>query len=134
MPAALPTPPAEEIQIPESMLNDKDLAADMLKLSFYKQQAKQSHDTAAAAQEKFEAEKKADPQSAKLPVLLEKAKEAQDTAGNLDNMVKYKTGEIKKKISFAKVSTDGEDDETSKAQPAAPQAQPSPETQPQPKP
>jgi hypothetical protein len=108
--SGIQTPPSEpeEIQIPASMINDKDLAADMLKLTIYKQQAKQSRTAAAAAQAKFDAEKKTNPQSAKLPVLMEQAREAQDKAGNLDNMVKVQTKEIKRKISFAKINTDGD--------------------------
>jgi hypothetical protein len=104
------SPPSEpqEIQIPASMINDKDLAAEMLKLNFYRQQAQQTHDASIAAQRKFEAERNKDPQSAQLSVLLEQAREAQDKARNLDNMVKVTTTEIKRKISFAKVSTDGD--------------------------
>ena len=99
----------EDIQIPESMINNKDLAAGMLKLNVYKQQAKQARASADAAERKFETEKKADPQSAQLPVLLEQAKEARDRADNLGNMVKVQTGEIKRLI-----------DTTVDAAPAAP--------------
>ncbi len=104
--SAVQAPPRtpEELEIPEIMHNDPEVKV----LNSFKQQAQQAHQAAEAAQAKFEEEQKKDPHSNQLLVLQTKAREAQDNAGSLDNMVKFQTGEVKKKIAFMKINT-GED-------------------------
>ena len=100
--AVLQTPRAPaNIQIPASMANDPEVRL----LNRYKQQTQDAYKAAAAAQAKFEAEQKRNPQSSQLPVLQEQAKEAQDKAGSLDRMVTFQTGEVQKKIKFAAINT-----------------------------
>jgi hypothetical protein len=77
-------------------------------LNRYKQQAQDAHKAAAAAQATFEAEQKKDPHSNQSVVLQEQAKEAQDKAESQDNMVKFQTGEVQKKIKFATINTGGD--------------------------
>jgi hypothetical protein len=103
--AVPPTPSASaDLQIPKKMLNDPEVHM----LNHYKQQAQDAHKAAAAAQATFEAEQKKDPHSNQLVVLQEQAKEAQDKAGTQDNMVKFQTGEVQKKIKFATINTGGD--------------------------
>ncbi len=98
--AQTPRAPAN-IQIPASMANDPEVRL----LNRYKQQTQDANTAAAAAQAKFEAEQKKNPQSNQLPVLQERAREAQDKAGSLDRMVTFQTGEVQKKIKFAAINT-----------------------------
>lgn len=98
--AQTPRAPAN-IQIPASMANDPEVRL----LNRYKQQTQDANTAAAAAQAKFEAEQKKNPQSNQLPVLQEQAREAQDKAGSLDRMVTFQTGEVQKKIKFAAINT-----------------------------
>lgn len=118
--SAVKAPPtaAEDLQIPASTLEDPAVLKAVLALNSYKQQAKQSHEAAAAAQTALETEQKKDPHSAQLVMLLEKAKEAKDKAGSLDNMVKVQTAEVKEKIKFSKFNT-GEDGSSEKTPPSA---------------
>jgi len=102
-----PTAAPEELKIPKSLLNDKDVLA----LKDYQQQAQKLHQTADAAKAKFEDEQKKNPQSDQLPVLQVQMREAQDQAHNMDNMVKVKTEEVKKKIKYAPIDT-GDDPAT----------------------
>jgi len=112
--SAVQAPPSapEGLEIPAGMKDDPEVRI----YNHYKEQAQKAHMEAAAAQAKLDAEQKKDPHSDQVVLMQEHVKEAQDNAGNLDNMVKFQAAEVKKKISFGRINTGDDGGSTSQGQ------------------
>jgi hypothetical protein len=93
--------PPEDIRIPDRLKGDPDV----LRLNAYREKEQQARAAAMAAQAKYEEEKRRNPGSNQLTVLLVQAREAEDRTNACINMEKVLTGEVKRKITFEKIDT-----------------------------